>query len=205
MDVRSHWDRIFSPKTSEQITWYQPHLQLSLELVGQTRIDPSARIIDVGAGDSTLVDDLLDLGFHDVTVLDASPVALQRIRERLGRRTKYVTFLEAELFSANLPEDRYDLWHDRALFHFMVDPRDRQRYAQAARRALKTGGNLVIATFAGDGPESCSGLQTRRYSPEGLLEEFGTAFELLDSRRETHRTPAGMEQRFLYSLLRKTE
>ena len=189
MDVKSHWDQVFASKAPEQVSWYQAHLRLSLELLQQSGIDRTARIIDVGAGDSTFVDHLLDLGFSDVSVFDVSPAALQRTRERLGERSRLVTWLEAALLSASLPESQYDLWHDRALFHFLIEAQDRQVYTNTAFQTLRPGGHLTVATIAIDGPEACSGLRTRRYSPKSLQEEFGEAFELLDSRRENHRTP----------------
>lgn len=203
MDVKSHWEQVFTLKAPGQVSWHQPHLNLSLELLKQSGIDRTASILDAGAGDSTFVDDLLDLGFSEVTVLDISPAALQRAKDRLGEHARSVTWVEADLLTARLPENHYDLWHDRALFHFLVEARDRERYVRAVSRSLKAGGCLIVATFAIDGPEACSGLKAMRYSPESLLVEFGADFELLDSRYENHRTPGGAEQRFLYCLLKK--
>jgi SAM-dependent methyltransferase len=205
MNVKSHWEKVFTSKAPGQVSWHQDHLSNSLALLRESGLDRTARIIDAGSGDSTFVDDLLELGFRDVTVLDVSQAALQRAKDRLGERAQPVTWIQADLLSSSMPTGHYDLWHDRAFFHFLLEEPQRQRYVQIAREAVKTGGFLILATFAIDGPEGCSGLKTRRYSPESLLAEFGPGFELLDHRPERHLTPGGLEQRFLYCLLRKID
>ena len=203
MDRKTHWDCIFQTKVSEQLTWHQPHLQSSLDLIQRAAVGLQARLIDVGGGDSTLVDDLLALGFVRPTVLDISTVALQRARERLGGCVAEVEWIEGDITQISLPLAAFDLWHDRAVFHFLTDPTDRQRYVHTVQTALEPGGHLVIATFAQDGPEKCSGLEVVRYSPDSLWRELGKDFQLRNSRAEIHCTPWGGEQRFMYCLFHK--
>ena len=203
MDRKTHWDCIFQTKVSEQLTWHQPHLQSSLDLIQRAAVGLQARLIDVGGGDSTLVDDLLALGFVRPTVLDISTVALQRARERLGGCVAEVEWIEGDITQISLPLAAFDLWHDRAVFHFLTDPTDRQRYVHTVQTALEPGGHLVIATFAQDSPEKCSGLEVVRYSPDSLWRELGKDFQLCDSRAEIHCTPWGGEQRFMYCLFHK--
>ena len=203
MDRKTHWDCIFQTKVSEQLTWHQPHLQSSLDLIQRAAVGLQARLIDVGGGDSTLVDDLLALGFVRPTVLDISTVALQRARERLGGRVAEVEWIEGDITQISLPLAAFDLWHDRAVFHFLTDPTDRQRYVHTVQTALEPGGHLVIATFAQDSPEKCSGLEVVRYSPDSLWRELGKDFQLRNSRAEIHCTPWGGEQRFMYCLFHK--
>jgi len=203
MDRKTHWDCIFQTKVSEQLTWHQPHLQSSLDLIQRAAVGLQARLIDVGGGDSTLVDDLLALGFVRPTVLDISTVALQRARERLGGCVAEVEWIEGDITQISLPLAAFDLWHDRAVFHFLTDPTDRQRYVHTVQTALEPGGHLVIATFAQDSPEKCSGLEVVRYSPDSLWRELGKDFQLRNSRAEIHCTPWGGEQRFMYCLFHK--
>ena len=203
MDRKTHWDCIFQTKVSEQLTWHQPHLQSSLDLIQRAAVGLQARLIDVGGGDSTLVDDLLALGFVRPTVLDISTVALQRARERLGGCVAEVEWIEGDITRISLPLAAFDLWHDRAVFYFLTDPTDRQRYVHTVQTALEPGGHLVIATFAQDSPEKCSGLEVVRYSPDSLWRELGKDFQLRNSRAEIHCTPWGGEQRFMYCLFHK--
>lgn len=177
---------------------------MSLELIKRTGSITSARIIDVGGGASTLVDDLFAEGFDQLTVLDISSAALKAAMDRLGRRSSTkVTWVEADITQAVLPHHFYDVWHDRAVFHFLTDEEDRHCYISAARQALKPGGYIIIATFAADGPLKCSGLEIVRYSPEKLQAEFGESFELLESFEEKHQTPFDTTQNFIYCTFRK--
>jgi SAM-dependent methyltransferase len=175
---------------------------MSLRLIAGTGVSRSAPVIDVGGGASVLVDGLLEAGFTDVTVLDLSGAALASSRARLGARASSVQWTEADVTRADLPPRSFDLWHDRAVFHFLTDRADRLAYLRVLRHALRPGGHVVIATFAEDGPERCSGLPVRRYAPAQLHAELGSDFELLASEREAHVTPAGAVQRFQYSLFR---
>ncbi len=203
MNDKAHWEAIYQAKPRDQVSWYQAHANTSLRLIQATGFDKAAQLVDVGGGASTLVDDLLDAGFTQVTVLDIAAGALQAARERLGPRAAGVTWIEADLAEAHWPHHFYDVWHDRAVFHFLTRPEERQRYAAALRHALKPGGYAVIATFALDGPQECSGLPTVRYGPDSLRNELGDAFAVVNSTLETHVTPWGTEQRFVYCVCRR--
>ena len=180
-----------------EVSWYEPNPTSSLSLIAQTHASSGAKIIDVGGGASTLVDHLLDAGFTDLTVLDVAASALRRAQERLGTRGATVTWLEADVLACELPEHSFDLWHDRAVFHFLTNVADQESYVARVKRALRLDGHLILATFASDGPARCSGLDVVRYSPDQLAARF-TGFELVEHRSPVHRTPAGNEQRFLY-------
>jgi len=203
MNAKIHWQHIYETKVPTQVSWYQEHAQFSLQFIQKTGIQRTGHIIDVGGGASTLVDDLVTAGFQHITVLDISATALQLARERLGARAVDVNWIEADITRADLPHQAYDVWHDRAVFHFLTQPSDRQRYINTVRHAVRTGGHVILATFAPDGPDRCSGLDVVRYSPESLHGEFGESFELVESSRETHRTPFGTEQKFVYCYCRK--
>jgi len=203
MENKTHWEQIYHTKDCEQVSWYQLHPRLSLQYIQNTGIGKTGQIIDVGGGASTLVDHLLDDGFQHVTVLDISAEALEIVKQRLDRRAGSVTWLEADITQITLPHHKYDVWHDRAVFHFLTEAQNRQRYVNAVREAVKPGGHVIVATFASDGPERCSGLEVARYDPQSLHSEFGTDFELLDSTREEHQTPFGTEQKFMYCYCRK--
>jgi len=200
MSRKSHWEAVYAQKSPASVSWYQPRADLSLKLIGMAGIGHSGRIIDVGAGASVLVDDLLDDGYRNLTVLDISAAALARTRARLGERAGNVTWIESDVTGADLPAGAFDLWHDRAAFHFLVDPVDRQAYLQALQGALRPGGYVIIATFAEDGPERCSGLPVQRYSPQQLHAQLGERFTLLHHEQEDHSTPGGAAQRFQFSL-----
>lgn len=203
MDSKSHWEQIYHTKDSTQVSWYQDHSRQSLQFITQTGIAKTEQIIDVGGGASILVDDLLKEGYKHLTVLDISAAALETARHRLRAQAEEVTWLEADILQANLPKHRYDLWHDRAVFHFLTDPKDRRCYVEVVKEAVKPGGHVIVATFANDGPEHCSGLQVERYDPSSLHHEFGSGFDLLDSTGEVHYTPFGTEQKFIYCYCRK--
>lgn len=201
--LRGHWNDVYERKEPDQVTWFQPSLSVSLELIEEIGLSESASIIDVGGGASTLVDDLLERGHSDITVLDLSRNALKATRERLGQRAEQVTWIEGDITATELPEARYDLWHDRAVFHFLTDEAARQKYVALAEQALKPGGHVIVATFGLEGPEKCSGLDVVRYDPDGLHAEFGSPFAKLDEREESHKTPWGGEQEFIYCYCRR--
>lgn len=203
MDRKQHWEQVYTDKSSDAVSWFQPHAELSLRLIHQTGLGKDAAIIDVGGGASTLVDDLVAEGYRDVTVLDLSGAALEVAKRRLGRRADQVHWLEGDITKIDFPLHRYDIWHDRAVFHFLTDPADRHAYVEQALHALRPGGRAIVATFAEDGPEKCSGLQVVRYAPDALHAEFGEPFELLAHVREEHHTPAGGLQKFVYCYCRK--
>lgn len=203
MNEKTHWEHIYETKSPTQVSWYQEHAKFSLEYIKRTGIRKTDRIIDAGGGTSTLVDDLIVDGFQHISILDVSGAALQIARQRLGRRAAHVNWIEADITQADLPEQAYDLWHDRAVFHFLTQPEDRKRYVDAVRRAVRTRGHIIVATFAPDGPDHCSGLEVMRYNPESLHSEFGDEFDLVDSTNETHHTPFGTEQKFIYCYCRR--
>jgi len=203
LDSKPHWENIYKTKASTQVSWYQEHLQTPLRLIEQTGVEKTAQIIDVGGGASTLVDDLLERGFKHITVLDISSAAIDAARKRLGSLREEVTWIEADITKISLPYHYYDLWHDRAVFHFLINAEDRQRYVEAVKHSLKPKGHVIIATFAPDGPPKCSGLDVIRYSPQSLHHEFGNEFKLIESSSEAHLTPSGTKQKFIYCYLRK--
>ena len=203
MQSKYHWENVYANKAADAVSWFQPHADLSLELIKATGIGRNAGIIDVGGGASTLVDDLVANGYDDLTVLDLSAVALYAARQRLGAQESKVRWIEADITKVELPAYRYDIWHDRAVFHFLTDPADRAAYVRTVLRAVKPGGHVIVATFADDGPLQCSGLPVMRYRPDELHDEFGAAFTLLKHQREEHHTPSGMVQKFVYCYCRR--
>jgi SAM-dependent methyltransferase len=202
MALRDHWDVIYRTHAASDVSWYQPEATVSLALIRRVAPNSDWPIIDVGGGASTLVDGLLDAGYSNVTVLDLAGSALAVARGRLGERAERVTWVESDVLAAPLPAAHYVVWHDRAVFHFLTDPRDRARYVAQVRKAVRPGGHVIVGSFAPEGPARCSGLDVVRYSPESMHAQFGDSFRLLDSVREEHHTPSGTTQAFLYCLCR---
>jgi len=202
-DRQTHWDRVYTTRAPESVSWFQPSPDRSLKMVEATGAGAGARIVDIGGGASSLVDRLLERGFQ-VTVLDVAEPALETVRRRLGDRAQAVDWQVADITRWR-PAKGYDVWHDRAVFHFLTEAPDRRRYVSALQAALKPGGWAILATFAEDGPERCSGLPVRRYSPAALASELGEGFELIEHDRENHVTPGGGEQVFTWTLFRKTQ
>lgn len=203
MTTQEHWQKVYSTKAVSDVSWYQPEARLSLELIERAAPSTDSAILDVGGGASTLVDGLLQHGYSDITVLDIAEAALEAARLRLGAGADSVAWIAANILEHRFEPNRYDLWHDRAVFHFLTERDDRRRYVEQMRRALRPGGHAVMATFAEDGPTKCSGLDVCRYSPQDLEAEIGGGFAWLEGRREEHITPGGGAQRFQYSVLRK--
>lgn len=199
----SHWERVYQTKAPNELSWYQEHPERSLALIRSTGAGPTSRIIDVGGGDSALVDALLEAGMPHVTVLDISGAALERAKTRLGTRGSSVRWIQEDVTRARLDESAYDVWHDRAVFHFLTRDEDRRRYVDVVRHAVKIGGHVIVATFAEDGPTRCSGLDVVRYSADSLHAEFGSEFELAETTDEMHRTPWGADQHFVYCLCKR--
>jgi 2-polyprenyl-3-methyl-5-hydroxy-6-metoxy-1,4-benzoquinol methylase len=203
MRVKAHWESVYATKEPEQVSWYRPHLDTSLALIERLAPSHSAAIIDVGGGASTLADDLVRRGYAKVTVLDLSETALRAAKERLGSASAQIQWLAADVCEANLPLDYYDLWHDRAVFHFLTLPEQRASYVARAAASVKRNGHLIISTFGPAGPKRCSGLDTARYDAAALEAEFGTQFVLTESRIEWHTTPSGGQQQFLYCAFKR--
>lgn len=203
MQSKDHWQRVYSTKATDAVSWFQPHADRSLRLIEATGLSKEASIIDVGGGASMLVDDLLARNYRNVTVLDISGAALDVAKARLGARADSVTWWEADITTAEVPLRVYDLWHDRAVFHFLTAAEDRRAYVETAMRSVKPGGHLIVSTFAEDGPLQCSGLPVMRYSAAQLHAEFADGFLLVSHQRELHRTPFGTTQQFTYCHCRR--
>ena len=204
MQSRDHWEKVYTTKATDAVSWFQPHADFSVGLIKATGAGRDAAIIDVGGGASTLVDDLLADGYTDLSVLDLSAAALAAARSRLGARASAVRWIEADITRADLPAHSFDVWHDRAVFHFLTAPKDRAAYVQAVFDSVKPGGHVIVATFAEDGPNQCSGLPVMRYRADELHAEFGESFALLSHEKEAHHTPSGIVQQFVYCYCRRT-
>lgn len=196
-DRQKHWTRVYETKQADSVSWFQVEPAPSLAALDRLRLDPSSAFIDIGGGASNLVDELLRQGWTDLTVLDIAEPALDVSRGRLGQDAGTVHWEVADI-TAWRPPRHYDVWHDRAVFHFLTDVGQRQAYRRALEAGLVPGGHLIIATFALDGPERCSGLPVRRYDAPGLAAELGPAFRLIDTWREEHVTPGGASQSFTW-------
>lgn len=203
MNRQEHWEKVYQTKEHDQVSWFREHLDTSLRMIRNTGVGPDASIIDVGGGNSTLADDLLAAGFVDISVLDISGKAIADSKERLAGDADKITWIRADITAADLPAGHYDVWHDRAVFHFLTDDADRRKYVDLVMRVLKPGGHIIVASFGVDGPQKCSGLDVVRYSPESMHDEFGNSFDLVESIGETHNTPFGTTQDFVYCYCRK--
>jgi SAM-dependent methyltransferase len=204
MSQKDHWEQVYTTKPSEKLGWYEPHLQTSLSWIKELSLAVDAPIIDVGGGASTLVDDLLDAGYRSITVLDISEKALSSVKARLGKKAELVTWLDGDITSVDLPTHYYELWHDRAVFHFLTVLEHQRKYRDNLLKALKPGGHLIIGTFAPEAPPKCSGLPVQRYNPEQLENTLGGEFEVKRHHKELHITPGGVEQMYLYCHFRRT-
>ena len=198
MDTRTHWEKIYKTKTPESVSWYRPHLETSLGLIVRAAGGYSASIIDVGGGESTLVDDLLARGYDNIAVLDISQTAFDVTKKRLGSAAERIHWLVADITEACLEPGAYDVWHDRALFHFLTTTEQRVAYVRQVARAVKPGGHVIIGTFGPEGPTQCSGLDVIRYDADSLHGQYCARFRRKESSKELHRTPFGTTQQFLY-------
>lgn len=203
MQNKDHWEKVYSTKAPDSVSWFQQHADMSMRLIKASGLDQSGAIVDVGGGASTLVDDLLDDGYANLAVLDLSAAALAESRHRLGARSDHVTWVEADITRVTFAPHSIDLWHDRAVFHFLTTPEDREAYVRQVLHALKPGGHVIMATFGSEGPTQCSGLPVMRYAPDELHAEFGEAFTMLAHEEQVHHTPVGSEQQFIYCMCRK--
>ena len=202
MSVEAHWEKIYREKAPDAVSWYRAHLGTSIALIEKVAPSRSACIIDVGGGESTLVDDLLAHGYQNITVLDVSQTAIDVTKRRLGRTAERVLWITGDITKAELELCAYDLWHDRAVFHFLTSVEQRIAYVRQVARAVKPGGHVLVSTFGPEGPTKCSGLEVVRYDAESLHEEFGAHFRLVENLEELHDTPFGTTQQFLYCLCR---
>jgi len=202
MDAKSHWEKISKTKTADTVSWYLPHLETSLALIARSGTGLSSSIIDVGGGESTLVDDLVKRGYQNVTVLDISETAINVSKQRMGEAAKKVHWLVTDVLAAELEPSAYDVWHDRAVFHFLTTNEQRLAYVCSVARSVRRGGHVIVSTFGPQGPRKCSGLEVMRYDADSLHDQFGAQFRLVESSQELHATPQGATQQFLYCYCR---
>ena len=198
-----HWENVFETKDTTKVSWYQPFPETSIKLIGKLNLPKTAKIIEIGSGDSFLADFLIEKGFSEITLLDISEKALEKIRLRLSTKADNITFLANDVteFSSAV---RFDLWHDRAVFHFLTDEQEIQKYVKNVTEILVSGGYLILGTFSLNGPEICSGLKVQQYSENQLSKIFETGFKKVVCFMENHQTPSGSSQNFLFCIFQKT-
>lgn len=202
-DRKAHWEAIYETREPDEVSWYQANPELSVRLIkAVTGGDVGQRVLDVGGGASLLTDRLIELGYRSIGILDVASAALARVRSRLGAHAQSVEWFETDVTRFSSPH-RWDVWHDRAVFHFLTDPEDRRRYVDSLLGALDSGGHAIVATFGPDGPPKCSGLDIVRYSPEALAAELGSELRLLEATEELHSTPSGGKQAFVFGVFRR--
>lgn len=202
MNEKNHWENVYTTKKSDEVSWFQPQASASLNFIRKLENNRDANIIDVGGGASTLVDDLLSLGYSNLKVLDISSAALEVAKSRLGENANIVEWIVEDVTRLNVPRHSIDVWHDRAVFHFLNDQKQRENYVKAVLNAVKPGGHVIVSTFSLEGPEKCSGLPVQRYDAESLHDQFGEPFTLLGHEYENHKTPFGTNQKFIYCYCR---
>lgn len=204
MSTETHWNKVYTDKAVTQVSWFQLHASQSIQLIQSLKLEPDAAMIDVGAGASILTDELLYLGYRHLTVLDISNMALQQSQQRLGDRAHLIDWKVADLLSVEFEPESYQVWHDRAVFHFLTQPQAQKRYIQQVKTAVQPLGYVIMATFAEDGPLKCSGLEVQRYSVAQLQQQFAEpAFRLVTSVQNMHITPNGQVQKFNYVMFQK--
>ena len=202
MKAKVHWETVYSNKAPNAFSWYRPHLETSLALIERATGNKSRSILDVGGGESTLVDDLLARGYQNITVLDISQTAIDVTKKRLEAAAESVQWITGDVTKVELAPSAYDVWHDRAVFHFLTSGEARLAYVKNVARAVKQGGHVIVGTFGPEGPTKCSGLDVMRYDAESLHNQFGPRFQLVESSSELHQTPFGTTQQFLYCYCR---
>lgn len=200
-DRKKHWENIYKTKELKDVSWFQPTPETSLSFFNQFKVSLTSKVIDVGGGDSLLVDHLLDQGYQDVTVLDISVSAIERAKKRLGDKSENVTWIVADATTFK-PTERYDFWHDRAVFHFLTDEKDISNYIENAQQALKPTGVLVIGTFSEQGPKKCSGIEIKQYSETSMPDRLNCFFENINCTTVDHKTPSGAVQNFVFCSFR---
>ncbi|MGV6852416.1 MAG: class I SAM-dependent methyltransferase [bacterium] len=202
-DSTKHWEQIYASKDENEVSWFQEKPEQSLQLISSLTDSKLAQIIDVGGGASVLVDHLLKSGYYNLSVLDLSANALEKSKQRLGNQAETIDWIVGDITTLDLAENHYDIWHDRAVFHFLTSEEQRNLYVKQVMKSVKPNGYVLIATFGLDGPEKCSGLPIVRYDPDSLHDEFGAQFTLIDHLEELHETPFGTTQQFVYCYCRK--
>jgi len=202
MEMKSHWETVYNTKAADAVSWYAPHLNASLSYIQRTELPHSASVIDVGGGEATLVDDLLNAGYENVSVFDISGKALQVAQERLAHRASKVDWVVGDVLTHAFTMQSVDIWHDRAVFHFLTEESQRRAYVAQVLHALRPGGFAIVGTFGPEGPLQCSGLQVSRYAPDELHGKFGGRFQLVASSFDQHTTPWGSKQQFVYCFCR---
>jgi SAM-dependent methyltransferase len=200
MDSKAHWEQVYGSKAPDAVSWYAPHLETSLKLIHQAEVNKNAAIIDIGGGESTLVDDLITEGYQNISVLDISQKAIDVSKERIGNPANKVDWHCSDITQATLPQNYFDVWHDRAVFHFLTEEAQRVKYVEQVKRSVKKGGHVIMSTFGPKGPEKCSELDVVRYDTENLHEQLGNSFEMISNSIEIHRTPTNISQQFIYCL-----
>ncbi len=200
--TKLHWEQVYTTKAPSSVSWFAPHLDESLKYISRTGVGRVVHVIDVGGGEATLVDDLLLAGYEHVSVLDISAKALEVCQARLGDRAKQVHWMAADVLEHTFVPYSVDVWHDRAVFHFLTDVEQRRTYVAQVLRAVKPGGHVIVGTFGPQGPSQCSGLDVARYSPDQLHDQFGARFQLQDHSSTVHTTPWGSPQQFVYCYCR---
>ncbi|MFD0862921.1 class I SAM-dependent methyltransferase [Sungkyunkwania multivorans] len=201
-DRKQHWEHIYSTKSLHEVSWYQPTPEITLNFFQQLDIPLKSNIIDVGGGDSSLVDHLLDIGYRNLTVLDISEVAIEKAKQRLGERADLVNWLVTDIADF-MPEDTYEVWHDRAAFHFLTEEKEIEKYIETAYRSLSPDGILIMGTFSEDGPTKCSGIEIKQYSEASLTDRMKRFFEKIHCLKVDHKTPSGSIQSFLFCAFRR--
>jgi cyclopropane fatty-acyl-phospholipid synthase-like methyltransferase len=202
MSQKSHWDNVFSTKQETEVSWYQELPKTSLELISKLNIPKESKIIDIGGGDSYLIDALLEQGYNNLTLLDISEKAIERIKSRLGVKCKNVTFIVSDILDFN-PLESYDLWHDRASFHFLTEQNQIDKYAEIVSKSIQDKGKMIIGTFSENGPKKCSGLDITQYNAAKMNSVFQNNFQIIDSFTEDHQTPFNTTQNFIFCSFQK--
>lgn len=202
MNKNEHWENVFATKAGNEVSWFQEYPKLSVDFVKALELPLDAKIIDVGGGDSYFIDSLLEFGYTNLTLLDISSHAIERIKKRLGDKAANVNFIVSDVMNFN-PTIHYDYWHDRACFHFLTQREEVSKYADITSEAIVKGGSLVLGTFSDDGPKKCSGLDITQYNQESLRLIFERDFELTGCFTEDHKTPFDTVQNFLFCSFRK--
>ncbi len=199
---KDHWEKVYQTKNIEEVSWYQPKPETSLNLIQEAGLPLTASIIDIGGGDSFLVDHLINLGFEDITILDISETALNKAKERLGARAEKIKWIVADAASFE-PKEQYDIWHDRAAFHFLTKEEEVNHYVKAVGKAIRPGGVFILGTFSEDGPKKCSGIEIQQYSESSMEEKFGKFMKKEKCIRIGHQTPFNTSQDFIFCRFRK--